>query len=551
MSEVEKVLKQLKWGAPAKYRNETHYCARPTVDFWPAWEEFKSEFKERGIRVEVRDKSWFVVRVEGQSPPTPDPQSPPPPTQIEKMPSQISDKLREYQREPAEIMFESLQKFRFGFDASDMGTGKSYMGAAVAASLGFSPLVICPKAVCPAWRRVFDHFGIRGVVVNYEKLRKGNTIFGKWNGDSFDWTVPEYVLLMFDEAQCCGGLDTKNSAMLISAKRQKRPVLMMSGTLAESPMKMMAAGFVLELHQQEDFYRWIQTKGYYQGKFGWDWNCGMRPGQLVRKNHETNKWDKIPEGQRELQGKQRMVMASIGKELMDRRQMVRLVKTEIPGFPECEITPQCIDFGSATADMNKVYREMEEEIAEIAKKSKKWDDARTAMLRARQMTEMMKVSVEADLIKQGVEQGYHVAVFLNFNDSIDAMAAKLKTDCIVRGNDGSEADRQGVIDAFQNDDEPVIIVNSQCGGAGIGLHDLHGNFPRWALINPTFWAALFSQVTGRVWRDGAKTKAYQSVIFAAGTLEENVFERCYQKVGCIDALNDADLMAGLKVSGLQ
>ena len=101
--------------------------------------------------------------------------------------------------------------------------------------------------------------------------------------------------------------------------------------------------------------------------------------------------------------------------------------------------------------------------------------------------------------------------------------------------------RQKNIDDFQSDKERIILVNVAAGGAGVSLHDLNGNYPRLSIISPSYSAVLMRQSTGRVWRDGAKTKSLQKIVFVNGTVEEKVCEIVNQKLNNLDLLNDGDL----------
>jgi superfamily II DNA or RNA helicase len=60
--------------------------------------------------------------------------------------------------------------------------------------------------------------------------------------------VPEGTLLVFDECHTCKSPFSQNSQMLIAAKQQGLPVLMLSATACKDPTEMRSLGFVLGLH---------------------------------------------------------------------------------------------------------------------------------------------------------------------------------------------------------------------------------------------------------------------------------------------------------------
>ena len=49
------------------------------------------------------------------------------------------------------------------------------------------------------------------------------------------------------------------------------------------------------------------------------------------------------------------------------------------------------------------------------------------------------------------------------------------------------------------------------------------------------------QATGRVWRENAKSKSVQKILFVAGTVEDKVCDNVKEKLKNLDMLNDGDL----------
>ena len=76
-------------------------------------------------------------------------------------------------------------------------------------------------------------------------------------------------------------------------------------------------------------------------------------------------------------------------------------------------------------------------------------------------------------------------------------------------------DRQDIIDAFQRDEEHVLVINTAAGGTGISLHDINGNRQRISLISPTFNVKDHLQALGRIHRNGAKSDAIQKILVAS------------------------------------
>jgi len=221
---------------------------------------------------------------------------------------------------------------------------------------------------------------------------------------------------------------------------------------------------------------------------------------------------------------------------------VRLTRDTIPNFPASEIIAECYNMDDADAKkINQYHTEMQKELKALAKKSK-IDKASelTAILRARQQIELTKVPLFIDMIEEGLENNMSVVVFVNFTETLQAIAKRLNTLCIFDGKTKDEV-RQQSVDDFQAGKEKVILVNIASGGAGLSLHDIHGLNPRLTLISPSYSAVLMRQATGRVWRENAKSKSVQKIVFVANTVEEQVCDNVKEKLRNLDLLNDGDL----------
>jgi len=224
---------------------------------------------------------------------------------------------------------------------------------------------------------------------------------------------------------------------------------------------------------------------------------------------------------------------------------IRLRRDEIPGFPECDVHSIAYDMDTTdTKQITQVFFEMKAELEKLNKVAKtekeKQANSLVVQLRARQKCELIKVPLFVELAEEAMENGMSIVLFMNFKDSIDALAERLKTKCIIDGRNKPK-ERQTNIDDFQNDKKRVIIVNAQAGGAGISLHDLNGKYPRMALISPSYSAIILKQCLGRVHRDGSKTKALQRIVFVANTVEEEVCEKVKDKLHNLDLINDGVL----------
>jgi superfamily II DNA or RNA helicase len=84
----------------------------------------------------------------------------------------VDKKLLPYQIPHKMQMIEALNIRKRVLDASDTGTGKTYVAIALCKELGLEPFIICPKAVIPVWDDVCKFFNISYFgISNYEMLK--------------------------------------------------------------------------------------------------------------------------------------------------------------------------------------------------------------------------------------------------------------------------------------------------------------------------------------------------------------------------------------------
>lgn len=404
-------------------------------------------------------------------------------------------------------------------------THNTYTACAVAREMGYSILVVCPKAVIKSWNKVLrNHFKMGDKVVgivNYEKLktgRKDSTIASYVLSRAskrkvFTWKIPKKTLIIWDESQKLKNWKTKNAKMCISAYKEGFPMLFCSATNATNPLEMRAVGQALKMFKggNKDYYTWARAHGVYDGNWGLEFNNDP------------------------------LVLKKLHKDIFTNRG-VRLRRDTIPSFPSCEVIPEAYNMEDEDAKaINKIYDEMESELKRLERVKKGDGESQLVIqLRARQQIELIKVPLFVDMIEDALAEGFSIVVFLNFTDTISALASRLNTKCIFDGKTSDKVRDQNVED-FQNDKQRIILVNVQSGGAGLSLHDLNGKFPRMSIISPTYSPVFMRQALGRIWRDDAKTKSIQKIVCVANTVEENVCRNVQLKLDNLDMLNDGDL----------
>jgi len=511
------IMFQREWTIPSQY----------LIQFFSYWKLNRFSLKDKGYGVLKRETDWVLTETKEN------------PTFFKEHKKTLIKEneplplyevmnpngLRPWQVDAVSKIVSSIKKWGCAVDGSDVGVGKTYTAIAVARELDMDIMVVCPKAIKESWKRVIkNHFKMWGKcigIINYESKRLGKTdnIYASYvkrrdtRRKEFIWKIPKNTLIIWDEAQKLKNAKTKNSETCVAALKSGYKMLFCSATMATNPLELKTVGQCIGLFKNsKQYYEWAYAHGVVKGRFGLEFTGD------------------------------RLALKKLNNDIFINRG-IRLSRDTIPNFPESQIIADCYEMDKEDADkINSAYEEMQLELLKIEKllkKDKKHSEL-TAILRARQKVEMLKVPLFVEMIEDGIENNMSVVVFLNFTETIKALSDRLNTNCIVNGEVNDKV-RQQNIDDFQCDKQRIILVNLAAGGAGLNLHDLTGKHPRLSIISPSYSAVNMRQSTGRVWRDSAKSKSIQKIVFVAGTVEERVCQSVNQKLNNLDLLNDGDL----------
>ena len=414
------------------------------------------------------------------------------------------------------LLLEGYNKFRAQrvlLNAMPTGSGKTYISTALLHKVGVqNPLIICPKTVIPAWRTLTD--GMNARIINWEKLKRDRST---WDPRLMTWVFaagqPDVVLI--DEVhRGCSGQTTMIGYMLAKLVAGKMPVIMQSATVADSPLKMRSIGFALGLHDY--------SKG---GFFRFCREHGCRDAQLF--NRTFLEFPSSPD-------KAKPHLEKLRQKIADKLLYIPLAN--IPGFPDNLVEIDLVDLaGTQSESLMALANQIEMDNPE--------QGVLTELLRKRQHAELLKLDYLIEQIKDNLEEGRSIAVFLNFRKSLEYMEKELARSGIqsvqIHGAQ-NDTDRARAIQMFQDNNVFVCLAMIQAGGVAISLHDVHQVRPRVSFINPGFSASELVQAMGRIRRAGG-TRTVQRIVLTAGTIENKVYNRVQQKIRNIDTLTDGDL----------
>jgi len=327
------------------------------------------------------------------------------------------------------------------------------------------------------------------------------------------WDLPEDSMIVFDEAHAgISGENTKTGEAIARTKIYGIPILLLSATISDSPLKMRAIGWLLGLHKwsKSSYRSWCRDMGCYNSPFV--------PGKL-----EFSKG-----------AKGRDAIKQIATDIAPFS--VRISHEDIPNFPENFLHVELFDLETKYL---KEIKTVEKEL-----------DARLAMPRSNELaertrvceiTELNKVCLLADLTQAALDEGTSPVVFVKFHSTREALVAELADRKItdvsqVHGKQTKQDERDLNMAAFQDNTNHVCIVTIATG-VGINLHDVHHKRKRVAILCPGDSAVHMLQCLGRIHRSGG-TDTMQTIVLAAGTLEEKIYRNLKRKLTNIQMIND-------------
>lgn len=433
-------------------------------------------------------------------------------------------------------------------DLSETGTGKTYAASWIAKQFNAPLVVIGPKSVLPTWKKVLTQFGVEAkILINFEKLMRGGTPWVKFREPMVDpktgkkkdearchlvtCNFPAGSLVILDESHKCKGITSLNAGLMISLKRQGYKVLMLSATQATNPVEMRAFGYASNLH---DLYKWK----------AWCLDNGAedRYGKYMVFDSENEESQKK--------------MSFCHKNLFNTQHIASRLTREQMGslFPENQIVADAYDLGSNDPKIQAVYEEMEEEISKLEEQTENYSAHVFAeIMKARRKAEMLKIPLFQEMFEDLYDEGKSVVVFLNFTESIMALADRLRSQDKFSNKLGfiygeqSFKERWKDVEDFQVDIKRGLICNLKAGGVCLSFHDLIGKHSRASLLSPSFSAVDMLQALGRIHRQGGLTKCYQRIIFAANCIEERACRKVQARLNNLSCLVDGDLTEGFKL----
>ena len=168
----------------------------------------------------------------------------------------------------------------------------------------------------------------------------------------------------------------------------------------------------------------------------------------------------------------------------------------------------------------------------------------TALLPGRQAPDSSKVKLLVETLEECVAEGHKALVFSQWTSLLDLVEPHLRSSNLGFNRlDGSTADRGAVVDRFQsNDGPPVMLLSLKAGGVGLNLTAADHVF----LLDPWWNPAVEEQAADRVHRIGQDKPVFVYRLVTEDTVETRILELQERKRALADAaLGGADQAAGI------
>lgn len=491
----------------------------------------------------------------------------------------------------------SIIKHSRAIDASDTGTGKTYVSVKVCLELKLIPWVICPKSVVSSWLRVIKQARIKKFyIITYDQLILSKDLINKNESGEYDWNFEtdekfsgnskKKYLFIYDEAHKCKNSKTINSKIMMSLSKYPVKILLLSATIIDKPLYFLPFGLVLGLYDNlTTGLDWIEkticsnsrTKSSnpmlhihkalfneYASRMRIDDTVGVFKNNKIffegiyMKNYWEieQKYDKI----NIILEQEKFNKKKLKNKMIQTKKSVSKKKSNIE--KKCNVETEYSDSSSDTESEdffgnnikldknNNANEEPEDTLDNIfdnkldnETKSDTNENSNQSTLgtiqKLRQEIEFLRIDTICELALKHINQSKSIAIFVNFTRTIKELSKRLNCNCIIWGSQ-SLKERTKSIDDFGSDKSRIIICNIQSGGHGINLHDTNGTYPRISIISPTWSAQDLIQVLGRIHRAMGKTDCEQLIIFCKGTIEESVGNVIKNKINNIRFFNDGD-----------
>jgi len=447
---------------------------------------------------------------------------------------------------------------RFYIDQSVMGSGKTYVGLALAQSMGLSLMVIGPKSSLAMWEEKAAEYHVpMHLALSYQALTgvgKGQPKHGlllktREKDEHGDETIsyaplPKWteqckgVLVIVDEAHNC-----KNPG-----NKEKAVTAILNGVRAGSNAYygLLSASLMDKDHMYTQFLRVL---GFYTKRALTDNLKSTRPGydEIVQHCRRV-----APAATHELAYPPAVQVAP-----MALHENLYLLFTDVV-LPACSssmpdpLLPSKMSNVFYPVGSPVLKARLQKSYADLCAAVRYDATLGTVRMEKDSIAEVNKACMNHEwaLAEVALREAWawlhktptgKVIVFTNYKQTLRFVQTHLECSGVKSvPYEGRMTTNQRVaaVRAFQGDPATrAFVSNISCGGVAISLHDLVGNQPRLVLIFPTYKILDVYQATGRAVRRGMKTEADVRMVYSADYPLLHMFDALARKTSVLKAVN--------------
>ena len=224
--------------------------------------------------------------------------------------------------------------------------------------------------------------------------------------------------------------------------------------------------------------------------------------------------------------------------------MLRRRKADVLDLPEKIYIDEYVDL---TPKQAQIYKEVTADIMANIDQIKMDSNPLAQLIRLRQATgytgilssvvqESAKLDRMEELVDEAIENGNKVVIFSNWTSITDEVQKRLsRYHSIVITGQTKDADRQPMVDAFQNDPKVKVAIGST-GAMGTGLTLTAGTVE--IFLDEPWSKALKSQAEDRCHRVGTTQNVTIYTLLTKDTIDERIHDIVEQKGEMADAMVD-------------
>jgi hypothetical protein len=482
---------------------------------------------------------------------------------------------------------EILEVNPFYIDTSQMGSGKSFVAAKLAHTLELDLVIVCPLTAKSTWEQISREYDIPiKFMINYESLRgmKGKALShnlltredklhvneetDKTTMTSFfhptrDWVkmIRNGVFLILDEMQAFKNQNDTSKA--VRALIKPLSDLWYEDLSARSRFALLSGTPFDKVEHAITFCKTVniiqKTKMFTQ-----DFDTKrLKPYGLLELIEECKRLDLenatavleriMPGGYFNKKTVTAIVYELVSKVLFP------VISTSMKAF-EARVDGELLerDIKNGHYRMNEEQTNaLQDAIQDLEAAAKGYLDGHwlaidglSRITKALMNIEIAKIPMLIQLAEDDLEDpNKKVVILCSYSVTIDVLRVALRefSPLVLRG-DTKPKDRGKIIESFQSadpDSPRLLIGNLQIGGVSISLHDTDGTRPRSLYIVPNYHFIALHQATGRVFRQGIKSKAKVRFVYGVGTLglETKILDNLASKTSVMKGLlNDSNVI---------